>query len=194
MSDHRTQPALTRRQFGLIAGATAALPGAAAADQIPLDCLLLPDAEMGKLMADAEERLRDLFPAEGRAAKMQAYRAGPADIRAVFRDPFASQLIAFYAEWLPGDLDFGPKDKHDRVRVTTARLSDLRDQTYAARKFAGGHKNLTEFMIVEGHTDPVVARFEWLASGAERGVAYDALYHVAGRWVLIPKPWRALRG
>lgn len=183
---------LTRRDFGLIAGASAVLPTTAMADQVPLDCLLIPDVEMGRLMADAEARLRELLAPEGRREKMQGYRAGAEDIRAVFVEPFASDLIDFYAEWLPGDLDFGPKPKHDRVRVTMARLSDLKHRTPAARKFAGGHAEIRDFMRVEGDFDPVVARFEWLAQGAARGVAYDALYHVNGRWVLIPKPWRAV--
>ena len=47
MPDQIDLPALTRRRFGLMAGAAAALPAGAMADQIPLDCLLIPDLEMG---------------------------------------------------------------------------------------------------------------------------------------------------
>jgi hypothetical protein len=55
-------------------------------------------------------------------------------------------------------------------------------------EFPGGYKD------VLAHMKPgiPIVRFKFVEPGKRLGMAFDGLVHVNGRWVLMPRPWRAL--
>lgn len=84
---------------------------------------------------------------------------------------------------------FGPKPGQTEILVWGATTDDLKAGTGNASKFPGGYKRAAE------HLKPglKVFRFKFVKPGERLGMAFDGLYNLDGRWVLVPKPWRLMR-
>jgi hypothetical protein len=80
----------------------------------------------------------------------------------------------------------GPKPGQTEILLWSATTDELKAGTGNANKFPGGYKSAS------GHLNSGlrVFRFKFVKPGETTGVAFDGLYNLEGRWVLIPKPWR----
>jgi hypothetical protein len=112
-----------------------------------------------------------------------------ADIRAVYAEPFASLLIAHYAkEWRPG-IAIGPKPGQTEVLVDMTTTSLFIDgERSAGDVLPGGYRRVAQYL----KRDIPIGRFKFVKSGERIGLAFDGLVRIGDRWVMIPKPWRAL--
>lgn len=111
------------------------------------------------------------------------------DVRTVFGEPLASKLVTFYAKVFKPGMSIRPKAEHSDILVWQTTTGRLKKGDPIIRKFAGGIKKVAPYFI----KDVPIARFKFVKSGETLGLSYDSLYHVNGRWVLMPKPWRGLR-
>ncbi len=111
------------------------------------------------------------------------------DVRAVFGEPLASNLVAFYAKIFQPGMSIKPKAEHSDFLVWQTTTGRLKKGDPIIGNFAGGIKKVTPYFI----KDVPIARFKFAKSGETLGLSYDSLYHVNGRWVLMPKPWRGLK-
>lgn len=143
--------------------------------------------------ADAEASARAvlepfLAPGADHAALSAALRPTRDDYRAVFGEASVDRLVAVYEPaWERREIIIRPKDGQTELALWSATTEELQQSTSAAAEFPGGYKK------VAGRLQPGLRlyRFKFLAPGADAGMAFDGLVQVGGRWVIIPKPWRA---
>lgn len=116
-------------------------------------------------------------------------RPREADYDAVYGDELGPRLAALLGpQWDRGEVNFGPKEGQVALTLWGATSEELRAAGGNAGEFPSGYKK------VAGRLQPglVLYRFKFTRPGEDHGTAGDGLVHVGGRWVLIPRPWRAL--
>ncbi len=143
-------------------------PGSEAEVRSRLAAFMQPDADLRSLT-------QALFPTD-------------ADIRAVYAEPLATALINAYRDQMTSDAAFGPKRHQDALLVYYATTRELVDRKPILREFPGGYRDVLQYFIA----DVPIVLFKFVKDGELSGYAFDGLIHVNGRWVLMPKPWRAL--
>ena len=107
--------------------------------------------------------------------------------RAVNDEAFAAQLEAHNRRLWESGRALGPKPGQTNLIVVFATTDQLIDGGPALAAFPGGYKDVLTHMK---RGVPIV-RFKFVKPGESLGMAFDGLVHVNGRWVLMPKPWRA---
>lgn len=139
--------------------------------------------------ADAEAFLaRFIAPGADLVALTAEILPSEADVRAVYEEPLASKLVAMYAGAIKPGMVIGPKAGQSRLRVVRTTTDRLIAGDPVLRDFPGGYERVRQYMK-PGF--PIVA-YEFLEPGKELGYAIAGLSFIEGRWVLLPKPWRAL--
>lgn len=84
----------------------------------------------------------------------------------------------------------GPsRSEQTALLVWAASSEDLQQKKGNASHFPGGWRHVAD-KLKPGLT---FYRFKFVKPGETLGMAFDGLVHVNGRWVIIPKPWRAAR-
>lgn len=149
------------------------------------------------VMAEAEAfLLQFLDPAQDHAALTASLEPTAAEIARIFKAPLANSLTEGYgemfAELRAAGEAIGGKPAQTELLLWGARLSDIRAGGPAMADFPGGYRELAGHVTDGGGFDPVVIRWKFVEPGAETGMAFDGLWKLDGRWVLMPKPWRAL--
>lgn len=139
--------------------------------------------------AEAKARLLQfLDPAADRVALTAALKPTEADIRAVYGAPLADQLVAMYAAMFTPGAAIGPKPGQDEVILIRTTTASLKDGDAVLREFPGGYEKVRGYFV----GDVPIVRFKFVEQGQTTGLAFDGLIYVKDRWVLMPKPWRAL--
>lgn len=129
-----------------------------------------------------------LEPGADRAALTAGLRPTEADIRAVYAEPLAGKLVQMYDDMFQPGVEIGPKQHQTEVMVWRGTTGALRGGAPVLREFPGGYKDVLPYM--QGNF-PIV-RFKFVEPGETLGLAFDGLIYIGERWVLMPKPWRAL--
>jgi len=129
-----------------------------------------------------------LDPTADLAALTAAMAPTPADIAAVYGAPLSGRLGEMYAKMFTPGVRIGPKPDQNAVIVVRATTGSLKQGDAVLREFPGGYKKVLPYII----GDYPIVRFKFVVQGETLGLAFDGLIHVNGRWVLMPKPWRAL--
>ena len=112
-----------------------------------------------------------------------------AEVHMVYKDPLASRMAEGYAKALTTGIKFGPKPGQDALLLVYATTAQLQRGDAVLREFPGGYKNVVQFFK---RNVPIV-RFKFVKQGETTGMAFDGLIYVNDRWVIMPKPWRALK-
>ncbi len=139
-------------------------------------------AQARRLLMQFYDRNADL------AALTLSLKPTAQDIHAVYRAPLASKLVAQYEAIFNDKARIAPKPHHDDLLIYAGRTSELRAGGPLLHEFPGGYREVVEYIT----GDVPIVRFKFITSGETLGLAFDGLIHVNGRWVLMPKPWRAL--
>ncbi len=142
--------------------------------------------------AEGAKALLGRFVAEGAdtEALSRALRPTAEDYRALFVADAAGQAEKAYAPaWDAGQIVVRPKAGQTEVLLFEATTDQIKVGDPAAESFPGGYKDVAA-SFAPGVT---LYRFKFVAPGETTGMAFDGLAHVNGRWVIVPKPWRALR-
>ncbi len=82
-----------------------------------------------------------------------------------------------------------PKPGQTELLIFIASTDDIINRTPALRKLPGGYKRVGDKV----NPGIPVVRFKFVRPGEKLGMAFDLLYRVNGRWVLVPQIWRLLR-
>ena len=139
--------------------------------------------------AEARALLMKFFePNADRHAMTWALVPKPEDVRAVYAEPLASRMIETYQQHLTRSVAIGPKPDQTNLLTWHATTDALRRGSPMLREFPGGYADVVGYFI----GDHPIVRFKFVEQGETLGMAYDGLIHVNGRWVWMPKPWRAL--
>lgn len=132
-----------------------------------------------------------LKPGADHAALSKPLRPSKDDLKAVYGAEAADKLAATYdPAWDKGELVIKPSDGQTELKLWSATSEDLKNDAGNAKDFPGGYKKVAD-KLQPGIT---LYRFKFVKPGEDLGMAFDGLVHVNGRWVIIPKPWRALGG
>ncbi len=111
------------------------------------------------------------------------------DIRSVYAEPLASALVARNERMFKPGIAIRPKPEQETFLVLLSTTKKLQQGHADLNKFPGGYKKVRRYFI----KNVPIARFKFVKRGEKLGLAFDGLIFVNGRWVLIPKPWRALK-
>lgn len=139
--------------------------------------------------AHAVEFLNQFMAADAdRVALTASMKPGEADIRAVYKSPLADALIPMYNDMFQPGVAIGPKEDQKEILIWRGTTDSLRRGDPVLEDFPGGYGEVRQYM----QGDYPIVRFKFVKPGETLGLAFDGLIHVNGRWVLMPKPWRAL--
>ncbi len=139
---------------------------------------------------DGRDLLQKFFdPNADRAALTMALKPTPEDIRTVYAEPLASDLIAMYDDMFKPGVAIGPKPEHSEIYSVETTTLKLRNRPAIRKKFPGGYEDVIPYL--QGNN--VIIRFKFVRAGETTGLAFDGLIFVNGHWVLMPKPWRAVK-
>lgn len=144
---------------------------------------------------------RPEFSVDGRRLLMKFFEKGadhaaltatlkptPEDVRTVYAEPLATALIAGYDKLFQPGVAIRPKPAQVDLLTVFTTTGKLKAGEQVLREFPGGYKRIRDRFLV----DVPIARFKFVKAGESLGMAYDGLIFVNGRWVFMPKPWRAL--
>jgi len=132
--------------------------------------------------------LRFFEPEADHAALTAALKPSPEDIRAVYAEPLASQLIENYEALYQPGIAIQPKAEQKELITFFSTTAALQSGDPMLDEFPGGYKKLLPHFV----SDVPIARFKFVRTGETLGLAFDGLTYVNGRWVFMPKPWRSL--
>ena len=139
--------------------------------------------------ANAELFLRQFLAADAdRVSLTAALRPTEADIRAVYAPELADKLVPMYGSMFTPGAHIGPNEGQTQLLVWRGTTGSLKRGDPVLKDFPGGYGDVRQYLLGE---HPIV-RFKFVKPGESLGMAFDGLVHVHGRWVLMPKPWRAL--
>ena len=139
--------------------------------------------------AEAEALLRRfLQPGADLPGLTAALKPAPADVRAVYAEPLATQLIETYATMFTPGVQIGPKPDQTDLIVVHTSTGKLKSDWPGDGQFPGGYGRVLRYFV----DDQPIVRFKFVKPGDTLGLAFDGLIFVNGRWVLMPKPWRVL--
>lgn len=133
-----------------------------------------------------------LKPGADHAALSKKLQPTSADYAAVFASPeMAKKAEQVYAGlWKMIDkMPVAPKPGQTELLLSMATTDELKSGAEASKEFPGGYGTAA------AHLKPGLTVFRWkfVKPGEQIGMAFDGLYNIGGRWVLMPKPWRITR-
>lgn len=129
-------------------------------------------------------------PGADLAGMSKALRPTSADYKTLYAAEFAAKLEQMYGPaWDAGALVLKPKPDQTALLLFSATTDDFKAGNDKATKFPGGYKKIVD-QLNPGQT---LYRFKFVKPGETLGMAFDGLAHVNGHWVIVPKPWRAMR-
>jgi len=138
----------------------------------------------------AKAMLSDFMAADAdRVALSMALKPKPEDYGHVFSDAAMADKAAEAYEGLWGSIaegPIGPKEGQTEILVWHATTDELKAGTGDSEQFPGGYGDAAQHL--SAGLD--VFRFKFVKPGETAGMAFDGLYNLDGRWVLMPKPWR----
>ena len=142
------------------------------------------------VLNSARGLLRKFFtPGADYVALTASLKPTAKDIRSVYAEPLASALVARNERMFKPGIAIRPKPEHETFLVLLSTTKKLQQGHADLNKFPGGYKKVRRYFI----KNVPIARFKFVKRGEKLGLAFDGLMFVNGRWVLIPKPWRALK-
>lgn len=112
----------------------------------------------------------------------------PEEIARVYDEPLSSALVDTYEALYTPDAAVGPKPGQTDVLVVHTYTDMIKDGAPVVREFPGGYTDVQNYM----KPGIPIVYFKFVEPGKTTGYAFDGLVFVDGRWVLMPKPWRAL--
>jgi hypothetical protein len=142
---------------------------------------------------DGAQRLLKQFvaPDADHAALTRSLRPTAGDYRAMFDAASAPKIEAAQAkDWDSKKAIIKPKANQTEVKIWSATGADLAAWKGNAKEFPDGYKRVAKHLV----PTVVFFRFKFVEAGKDQGTGYDGLAFVNGRWVIAPKPWKALEG
>lgn len=119
----------------------------------------------------------------------QAILPTEAEVLAVYAEPLGSAMWASYKEQLGPGVSFAPKPGQTNVLIVYTSTKALFNRLPVLDEFPGGYKDVLQYLKI----DVPIVRFKFVEPGKTSGYAFDGLIYLNGRWVIMPKPWRALQ-
>ena len=142
-------------------------------------------------MEEAQQLLNAFVePGADHLALTQALLPTEAEVKAVYGEPLASAMWAGYQQQMGPGVSFAPKEGQTEVLMVYATTRELFDRKPVLEEFPGGYKDVLQYFKI----DVPIVRFKFVKPGESLGFAFDGLIYLNGRWVIMPKPWRALPG
>lgn len=151
-----------------------------------------PEASSGKPGSEAQARallMKFFEPDADLVALTAAILPSAAEVHMVYSEPLASRMIKGYAAGLKPGIKFGPKPEHDDLYMIYATTAQLQNGAAVLGEFPGGYKDVVSYFKI----DVPIVRFKFVRRGETSGLAFDGLIYVNEHWVIMPKPWRALK-
>lgn len=151
-------------------------------------------AAPGRAFAGTEAGARELLaqfvvPGADHAGLSKELRPTTEDYRALYAGAAAAELEASLAgAWDSGGALIAPKPGQTQVNLSSATTEDFAERNDAAQRFPGGYAKVAPHL----NAGVVLYQFSFVRPGEEYGMRFDGLSYVNGRWVIVPKPWRAL--
>ncbi|MCC6622400.1 MAG: hypothetical protein IT385_14145 [Deltaproteobacteria bacterium] len=135
-----------------------------------------------------KQLVTDLMTTSDKAGLIKKLEPTKADLEALFDGASVAAVEAHVAKMYAGIGEVGPKEGQTEVVFHAATTEDFAKATDAAQKFPGGYGR------VAAKLKPGITWYAWkyVKPGETLGMAFDGLTHVNGRWVWVPKPFRAL--
>jgi len=133
--------------------------------------------------------VEDILKSSDRASIVSKLKPTRADLEALFDASAVEDLAAYVEKAFSQVGDLGIKPEQTEVLFNAATTEDFASESDAAKKFPGGYKRLATKL------KPGITWYAWkfVKPGESLGMAYDGLAHINGRWVWIPKPFRAVK-
>lgn len=138
-----------------------------------------------------EKLLRQFFSEKtDRRELTMLLRPAIEDYDAAYEQPLAGKLERDHQKlWSDPRTALQPKKEQTDLILTVTTSDKLKAGDTKLASFPEGYKSVLSQM----KPGLVIAAFKFVVPGEKKGMAFDGLIHVNGRWVLIPKPWRSLR-
>jgi hypothetical protein len=143
---------------------------------------------------DAAKKMLSKFLEKGadRAKLSLALKPQDGDYARVFKDKAMAEKAktVYQGLWkMVKRRPIAPNEGQTELLLWSATTDELKDRKGNASKFPGGYRMAAKHL----ESGLRVWRFKFVKPGKTLGMAFDGLYNIDGRWVLMPKPWRITR-
>lgn len=149
----------------------------------------------GSLFADAQDNeakaLLQAFlkPGADHAGLTKKLFPTAKDCKAFFIDSVSEKAwSAYQTMWQDKKAVIRPKANQTELILFSVTIDEIKKGIGFAKDFPGGYKNIVD-KIKPGIK---IYRFKFVAPGEKSGMAFDGLVKVNQKWVIFPKPWKAL--
>ena len=131
----------------------------------------------------------EILKSTDRAGFIAKLKPTKADLEALFDAGSIDAVTKYVEEAFSQVGSLSLKPEQTEILFNAATTEDFAGETEAAQKFPGGYGRVAKKL------KPGVTWYAWkyVKPGETLGMAFDGLAHVNGRWVWIPKPFRALK-
>jgi hypothetical protein len=136
-------------------------------------------------------KLLETFLQPGADLKALSAKLRPtaAEVAMVYEESFAKKLHGLYdPAWEAGALVLAPKEGQTALLLDPVSSDSVRAWDAKAQAILPGGYEQVKGDIKPGLT---IYRFKFVKPGETIGMAFDGLVQVNGRWIILPKPWRA---
>jgi hypothetical protein len=131
---------------------------------------------------------RFMAPDADHLALSRALRPKLADYAAVYGSEAAKKMDGVYGPaWDADQIRMKPKAGQTELLLWGATAEELKAGSGNSSKFPGGYRQISAQLKAGVR----LYRFKFAKPGETVGTAFDGLVYTT-RWVLIPKPWKAL--
>ncbi len=114
------------------------------------------------------------------------------DYRAFYADETSADRAEVFFDklWNSEDAVVAPKDGQNELKLFSATIEDLKNDSGESSEFATSFRSLAATDNLR--PAQTVYAFKFIKPGESVGMAFEGLTHINGRWRLFPKPWRSM--
>ena len=148
----------------------------------------------GAIAKDLKQDARALlmqFLAKGadHAALTQSLRPSKRDIRTVYKAPLSRKLIKYYDERFSSGIPLAPEPFMNDVEIHLSSTGKLAASSRQPEEFPPEFRQIAKYV----KKDVPIVQFRFFRKGNRLSLNINGLVYVNNHWVLMPKPWRALK-
>jgi hypothetical protein len=140
--------------------------------------------------ASAERLLAEIYNAGGSASILSTQKLQPCDddYSQIFTSDIQAKIRTHFRNiWAEGIVPRANRSERE-IRSVAATVTDIKHQTQIGQMFPRQYAKITPYLL----NGPIWVRWWTTRPGETTGMSHEGLIWVSGRWLWLPRTWKAL--